>query len=134
MKPSQQTCAVGYWLHERMLEAGFPAETVLFLPGKGEVVGRTLVEHPLIAQIAFTGSREVGLGILEKAAVVRPGQRPVWRTNKSGIRFRRVGCALLRPTQTRKHRKRPLKTITVVCVPPTHCVLTSIFRLHRRTT
>jgi len=74
MKPSKQSSAVGHGLHTCMLEVGFPGDVVLFLPGKGEIIGETLVEHPLVAQIAFTGSREVGLEVLEKAAVVRPGQ------------------------------------------------------------
>ena len=38
-----------------------------------------LVEHPLVASISFTGSKAVGLDIIERAAVVRPGQRFVKR-------------------------------------------------------
>ena len=41
-----------------------------FLPGKGEVVGAALVEHPDVALIAFTGSRAVGLAINRRAAEV----------------------------------------------------------------
>jgi betaine-aldehyde dehydrogenase len=38
------------------------------LAGPGRVVGRRLVEHPEVAKIAFTGSTEVGRGIMAGAA------------------------------------------------------------------
>ena len=38
-----------------------------------------LVEHPDVAVIAFTGSKAVGLSIIQQAAVARPGQRHVKR-------------------------------------------------------
>ncbi|HYN16932.1 MAG TPA: aldehyde dehydrogenase family protein, partial [Actinomycetes bacterium] len=38
------------------------------LAGPGRVVGRRLVEHPEVAKIAFTGSTEVGRGIMQGAA------------------------------------------------------------------
>lgn len=41
------------------------------------MIGDFLVEHPDIALIAFTGSMEVGLRIIERAAKVRPGQANV---------------------------------------------------------
>jgi RHH-type proline utilization regulon transcriptional repressor/proline dehydrogenase/delta 1-pyrroline-5-carboxylate dehydrogenase len=49
------------------------------LPGLGEDVGARLVEHPDVAAIAFTGSKAVGLHIVERAAVTAPGQRQVKR-------------------------------------------------------
>src|SRR5205807_1325443 len=36
--------------------------------GKGSVVGRRLVEHPDVAKIGFTGSTEVGRGVMQGAA------------------------------------------------------------------
>lgn len=68
IKPSEQSSLTGYALYERMLEAGFPPEVVQFLPGRGELVGKHMVEHPKVAQIAFTGSRAVGLQIYKSAA------------------------------------------------------------------
>ena len=38
-----------------------------FLPGVGEEIGPTLVNHPDVALIAFTGSLKVGLLINEQA-------------------------------------------------------------------
>src|SRR5207302_5585695 len=48
-------------------------------PGTGEEVGAYLVEHPDVSLIAFTGSKAVGLGIVEAAGVHRAGQRHVKR-------------------------------------------------------
>jgi RHH-type proline utilization regulon transcriptional repressor/proline dehydrogenase/delta 1-pyrroline-5-carboxylate dehydrogenase len=79
MKPSEQASTVAYALFERMLAVGFPPEVVQFLPGIGEDVGAYLVAHPAIAQVAFTGSKQVGLTIVEQAAHTRPGQPQVKR-------------------------------------------------------
>ncbi len=73
-KPSSLTPVVGYNLAEIFREAGLPAGVFNFVPGKSAVMGDLLVEHPDIGVIAFTGSMEVGLGIIEKAARVHPGQ------------------------------------------------------------
>jgi RHH-type proline utilization regulon transcriptional repressor/proline dehydrogenase/delta 1-pyrroline-5-carboxylate dehydrogenase len=79
LKPAEQSSALGYALYRHMLAAGLPAEVVYFLPGLGEVVGARLVEHELVAQVAFTGSLAVGLGLLERAGRMVPGQRQVKR-------------------------------------------------------
>ncbi|MEW6755454.1 MAG: proline dehydrogenase family protein [Candidatus Latescibacterota bacterium] len=79
LKPAEHSSAVAYELFLRMQEVGFPAGVVHFLPGRGEQVGRFLVEHPLVVQIAFTGSREVGLEVVGRAARSRPGQPQVKR-------------------------------------------------------
>src|SRR5207247_6232459 len=50
-----------------------------FLPGVGEEVGPALVDHPATAFVAFTGSKAVGLSLVERAAVHHPGQRHVKR-------------------------------------------------------
>jgi 1-pyrroline-5-carboxylate dehydrogenase len=63
-------------LVEILHEAGLPKEALTFLPGPGSSVGDTLVCHPLTRFISFTGSREVGTGIFEKAAKVQPSQ--IW--------------------------------------------------------
>jgi RHH-type proline utilization regulon transcriptional repressor/proline dehydrogenase/delta 1-pyrroline-5-carboxylate dehydrogenase len=51
---------------------------VHLLPGDGDV-GAALVRHPGVATIAFTGSKGVGLGIIEEAARTIAGQRHVKR-------------------------------------------------------
>ncbi|HWP40796.1 MAG TPA: aldehyde dehydrogenase family protein, partial [Tepidisphaeraceae bacterium] len=79
LKPAEQSSAVAFELHKRMIDVGFDPRVVHFLPGLGQEVGAALVEHPLIANIAFTGSMDVGLKIMQQAAVVRPGQPQVKR-------------------------------------------------------
>ncbi|MGI9023605.1 MAG: proline dehydrogenase family protein [Acidimicrobiales bacterium] len=78
-KPAEQTPAVGARLVDALRHAGLPDGVLAFLPGVGEEVGAYLVEHPDVAFVAFTGSRQVGLGIVKSAAVHRPGQRQVKR-------------------------------------------------------
>lgn len=74
MKPAEQSSAVAFRLFQKMIECGFPREVVQFLPGRGEVVGEFLVKHPDICQIAFTGSKEVGLAIHQQAGITQMGQ------------------------------------------------------------
>ena len=78
-KPAEQTPATGARLVEALRHAGLPGGVLAFLPGPGEEIGAYLVEHPDVAFVTFTGSRQVGLGIVESAAVHRPGQRQVKR-------------------------------------------------------
>jgi aldehyde dehydrogenase (NAD+) len=49
-------------------EAGFPPGVVNVVTGVGADVGMALVEHPLVAKIAFTGSDATGQKIYEAAA------------------------------------------------------------------
>ncbi|MEO7426032.1 MAG: proline dehydrogenase family protein [Fibrobacteria bacterium] len=84
LKPAEQSSGIAYRLYLAMMEAGFPPETVHFLPGLGEVAGERLVTHARIAQIAFTGSLQVGTHILREASFLRPGQ----------VRFKRVVCEM----------------------------------------
>ncbi|MGI8806973.1 MAG: proline dehydrogenase family protein [Acidimicrobiales bacterium] len=78
-KPAEQTPAIASKLVEALTAAGLPDGVLAFLPGLGEEVGAYLVEHPDVSFVAFTGSKPVGLGIVETAAKVRPGQRHVKR-------------------------------------------------------
>ena len=78
-KPAEQTPAIGYRLVEALEAGGLPPGVLAFLPGRGEVVGARLVEHPGVAVIAFTGSRPVGLAILQAGSAVGAGQRQVKR-------------------------------------------------------
>lgn len=77
LKPAEQTSLVAYEFAKLVLEAGFPPSAFAFLPGRGELVGRTLVEHPLTDMICFTGSKPVGLEIIASAAKVKTGQKNI---------------------------------------------------------
>jgi 1-pyrroline-5-carboxylate dehydrogenase len=57
-------------------ECGLPAGVLNFLPGPGGAMGDALVDHPKTRFIAFTGSKEIGIRINERAAKVHPGQ--IW--------------------------------------------------------
>ncbi len=76
-KPSGLTPVIGHGLVELFGEAGLPAGVFNYIPGQSSAMGDYLVEHPDIGLIAFTGSMEVGLRIVEKAARVQPGQHHV---------------------------------------------------------
>jgi 1-pyrroline-5-carboxylate dehydrogenase len=74
LKPSSDSPLIGYKFFEALVEAGMPPGVVNFLPGAGATVGDVLVAHPRTRFVAFTGSKEVGLGINELAAKTAPGQ------------------------------------------------------------
>ena len=74
MKPSGQSAVIAVAFARVLREAGVPPGAVNCLPGSGSDVGAALVDHPDVAVIAFTGSREVGLHIWEAAGRTRPGQ------------------------------------------------------------
>ena len=54
---------------EILEEAGMPPGVVNYIPGPGAEVGDYLVDHPSTRFISFTGSRDVGLRIYERAAI-----------------------------------------------------------------
>jgi acyl-CoA reductase-like NAD-dependent aldehyde dehydrogenase len=68
LKPAEITPLTSLRLGEIALEAGLPEGVVTVVVGPGGSVGRRLVEHPGVAKIAFTGSTEVGRGIMQGAA------------------------------------------------------------------
>ncbi|KGR84942.1 L-glutamate gamma-semialdehyde dehydrogenase [Lysinibacillus odysseyi] len=76
LKPASTTPVVAYKFIEVLEEAGLPAGVVNFVPGSGAEVGDYLVDHPKTRFISFTGSRDVGLRINERASVLNKGQ--VW--------------------------------------------------------
>jgi RHH-type proline utilization regulon transcriptional repressor/proline dehydrogenase/delta 1-pyrroline-5-carboxylate dehydrogenase len=77
-KPSERSPHLGALLTDILIEAGVPAGCVTCLPG-GREVGQALVTHPQVVTIAFTGSKTVGLDILNEAAHVSRGQTMVKR-------------------------------------------------------
>jgi acyl-CoA reductase-like NAD-dependent aldehyde dehydrogenase len=68
LKPAELTPLSSLRLAELALEAGIPEGVVNVVVGPGRVVGRRLVEHPDVAKIGFTGSTEVGRGVMAGAA------------------------------------------------------------------
>jgi len=74
LKPSSDAAAIATMFVEACEEAGVPPGVLNFVTGGGSTVGNALVESPKTRLIAFTGSREVGVSISEKAGRVVPGQ------------------------------------------------------------
>ena len=79
LKPASTAAGIAAQFMKILEEVGVPAGVVNFLPGSGATIGDALVDHPLVRFIAFTGSREVGLRINERAARHQKGQRWIKR-------------------------------------------------------
>ena len=76
LKPSSDAPGIATMFLEAAEEGGVPPGALNFVTGGGATVGNAIVEHPKTRMIAFTGSRDVGLQISEKAGKVPPGQ--IW--------------------------------------------------------
>jgi 1-pyrroline-5-carboxylate dehydrogenase len=74
LKPSSDAPTIAYKFYELLEEAGLPAGVVNFTTGSGAEVGDVIVDHHLTRYVAFTGSKEIGLRINERAAKVQKGQ------------------------------------------------------------
>jgi 1-pyrroline-5-carboxylate dehydrogenase len=77
VKPAHTSPAIAFRFMRLLLDdAGVPAGVVNFLTGPGGVIGDALVDHARTRFIAFTGSKEIGLRIHERASKTQPGQ--IW--------------------------------------------------------
>lgn len=76
LKPASTTPIIAYKFMEALEEAGLPAGVINYIPGSGAEVGDYLVDHHRTRFISFTGSRDVGLRINERAAKTNLGQ--IW--------------------------------------------------------
>lgn len=74
LKPSQRSPIVAAKFMEVLEAVGLPDGVVNFVTGHDAKIGDALVEHPKVKFIAFTGSKNVGLRIAEKAGKRVPGQ------------------------------------------------------------
>ena len=68
LKPAELTPLTAIRLGELALEAGIPEHVFQVLPGRGSVVGNRFVTHPSVRKVVFTGSTEVGKGIMRGCA------------------------------------------------------------------
>lgn len=93
LKPASDTPYSALRLVELLEAAGLPAGVVNLVTGSGEEVGLALVEHPDVAGLVFTGSREVGERIARRfiAGRLRPfiaemgGKNPAIVTAKADL-------------------------------------------------
>ncbi len=79
LKPASDAPLTAWLVFSLLEEVGVPAGVVNFLPGPGSAAGEGLVTHPDVRFITFTGSKAVGLGIIEKAGKRFEGQRWIKR-------------------------------------------------------
>ncbi len=68
VKPASATPLSALALADLAVEAGLPEGVLNVLPGSGSVAGNALVTHPLVRKISFTGSTEIGMGVMKQAA------------------------------------------------------------------
>jgi acyl-CoA reductase-like NAD-dependent aldehyde dehydrogenase len=68
LKPAELTPLSALAFERIALQAGIPQGVVNVVVGPGSKVGKRFVEHPDVAKVAFTGSTEVGKGIMAGAA------------------------------------------------------------------
>src|SRR5438105_5006998 len=80
LKPSSDSPTIAARFFEALQEAGMPDGVVNFCPGSGASFGNAIVEHPKTRYVAFTGSKEVGLDIHQRAAKPQKGQIWIKRT------------------------------------------------------
>jgi 1-pyrroline-5-carboxylate dehydrogenase len=76
LKPSSDAPTIAFKFFEILEEAGMPPGVVNFMTGSGAEVGDVVVDHPKTRFVAFTGSKEIGLRVNERAAKVNEGQ--IW--------------------------------------------------------
>lgn len=67
-KPAGVTPLSALALADLATEAGVPPGVLNVVPGRGSVVGDGLIRNPLTRKISFTGSTEVGAGVMRGAA------------------------------------------------------------------
>jgi acyl-CoA reductase-like NAD-dependent aldehyde dehydrogenase len=68
VKPAEQASLSPLRLAELITAAGIPAGVVNVVTGAGETVGASLVAHPGVDKVSFTGSTETGAYILRATA------------------------------------------------------------------
>src|SRR5699024_8441525 len=68
LKPAEQTPLSAMYLAKLIQEAGFPKGVINIVNGKGKTTGDTLIKHPKVDKIAFTGSTRTGQLIMKEAA------------------------------------------------------------------
>ncbi|HTI22697.1 MAG TPA: aldehyde dehydrogenase family protein [Kutzneria sp.] len=68
LKPPEDAPLTSLLLAELAAQAGFPAGAFSVLPGRGATTGQTLIDHPGVDKISFTGSPATGHVVATAAA------------------------------------------------------------------
>ncbi|MBC8038510.1 MAG: aldehyde dehydrogenase family protein, partial [Rhizobiales bacterium] len=83
-KPAEQTPLVAYEAVKLLHQAGVPASVLHFLPGDGARIGKTLLAHPALSGVAFTGSTETA-SIINRVLAARDGAIPALIAETGGM-------------------------------------------------
>jgi acyl-CoA reductase-like NAD-dependent aldehyde dehydrogenase len=67
-KPAEIVPLTSHHMLQALADAGLPAGVVNLVQGSGATAGATIIRHPAVDAITFTGSNAVGQGILAAAA------------------------------------------------------------------
>jgi betaine-aldehyde dehydrogenase len=67
-KPAGVTPLTALALGDIAIEAGVPPGVLNVVPGRGSVLGPALIAHPQVRKVSFTGSTEVGAGVMRAAS------------------------------------------------------------------
>ncbi|MBI3182741.1 MAG: aldehyde dehydrogenase family protein [Myxococcales bacterium] len=68
LKPASNTPATATLLAQVYEEAGIPKGVFNLVTGPGGAVGNTLVDHPEVKAVSFTGSNSIGMALNERCA------------------------------------------------------------------
>jgi len=68
LKPAELTPLTALRIAELAREAGIPEGVFTVIPGQGRIVGQRFVTHALVRKVCFTGSTDVGKGIMRGCA------------------------------------------------------------------
>jgi 1-pyrroline-5-carboxylate dehydrogenase len=79
LKPSSDSPMMGWLFAEIMQEAGLPDGVLNFFTAPGGEIGDYLVTSPITRFISFTGSKEIGLRIMQFASTPEKGQKWIKR-------------------------------------------------------
>ncbi|HET7580712.1 MAG TPA: aldehyde dehydrogenase family protein [Bacillales bacterium] len=73
LKPATVTPLSALYLAEAFLDAGLPPKILSVITGKGGEIGDTLITHPDVNMISFTGGLKTGESIARKAGLKKIG-------------------------------------------------------------
>ncbi len=72
IKPASDTPMTSWLLTECLRDAGLPPGAFNYVTGPGGTVGEELVNNPDVAGMTFTGSFEVGFGLIQRFSRIMP--------------------------------------------------------------
>jgi len=75
-KPTSEAPFTALKLYEALVEGGIPAGVINYVTGPGSSFGAEFAGNPMVAGIAFTGSKDVGMQLYRDFVVKQPYPKP----------------------------------------------------------